>query len=77
MILRPVILRQACVKGWPVTGIWRLGIQEGPYHFLIGVAHCAQITCADSVVHARHLLFFWEFRVLAHAGQSPYVTSPW
>lgn len=76
MILRPVILRQSCVKGWPVTGIWRRGIQEGPYHFLIGVAHYAQITCADNVVHARHLLFFWEFRVLAQAGQSPYVTSP-
>lgn len=26
MILSLVILRQACVKGWPVTGIWRLGI---------------------------------------------------
>lgn len=49
------------MDGWPVTGIWKLGIQEGPDHFLIGVAHFAQSACPDTVVHGKHLLFFWEF----------------
>lgn len=51
--------RKAYWQGWPLSGMWKLGFQEGSPHSLIRGEHGASAFCTNTIAAAGHLLSFW------------------
>lgn len=55
-------LKNVCLQGWSLAGIWELGLWEAESANIPSAdKNCSLgLNCTDNLVYAEHLLSFWS-----------------
>ena len=55
-------LKNVCLQGWSLAGIWELGLWEGESANIPSADKNSSLglNCTDNLVYAEHLLSFWS-----------------